>query len=66
MFYSIINQSEPHLQVTTYSSVQKELDKTMDMVCDDHECVIITRRNGSPVVLLSLEEYQSLSETTFL
>ncbi len=54
------------MQAMTYSAVRKELAKTMDTVCADHESVIITRRNGSPVVMISLEEYESLSETNFL
>lgn len=54
------------MQAIAYSTARKELAKTMDMVCSDHDTVIITRRNASPVVMISLEEYESLTETNFL
>lgn len=50
----------------TYSNVRKDLAHTMEKVCDDHDTVIITRRNASPVVMISLEDYESLTETHFL
>lgn len=54
------------MQAITYSTARKELAKTMDRVCADHDTVIITRRNASPVVMLSLEDYESLTETNYL
>ena len=35
-------------------------------VCNDHDPVIITRKRESPVVMLSLEDYQSMEETAYL
>ena len=40
--------------------------KTMEKVCDDHEPIIITRNSEAAVVMLSLEDYESLEETTYL
>jgi antitoxin YefM len=37
----------------------------MDTVCDDQAPVIITRKKGA-VVMLSLDEYNSLAETAYL
>ncbi len=54
------------MQAIAYSTARKELAKTMDKVCSDHDAVIITRRNASPVVMISLEDYESLTETNFL
>ncbi len=54
------------MQAIAYSTARKELAKTMDRVCSDHDTVIITRRNASPVVMISLEDYESLTETNFL
>ncbi len=54
------------MQAIAYSTARKELAKTMDRVCADHDTVIITRRNASPVVMISLEDYESLTETNFL
>lgn len=38
----------------------------MKKVCDDHDPVIITRRNSESVVMLSLEDYEALCETNYL
>lgn len=39
---------------------------TMDKVCLDHDPVIITRNRDQAVVMLSLEDYESLQETAYL
>ncbi len=38
----------------------------MDSVCSDHDPVIITRNRDQAVVLMSLEDYESLQETAYL
>jgi antitoxin YefM len=38
----------------------------MDKVCDDHEPVVITRKNQRSVVMISLEDYEALEETVYL
>lgn len=38
----------------------------MDRVCADHDPVIITRKRSQSVVLLSLEDFESLQETAYL
>ncbi len=38
----------------------------MKRVCEDHDPVIITRKNSEAVVMLSLEDYESLCETDYL
>ena len=38
----------------------------MDRVCDDHAPVVITRKNGGAVVMLSLRDYEGLEETAYL
>lgn len=38
----------------------------MEHICDDHEPVVITRKNERSVVMLSLEDYESLEETAYL
>jgi antitoxin YefM len=38
----------------------------MSEVCDGHEPVIITRQKASPVVMLSLEDYNGMKETAYL
>ena len=50
----------------TYTALRKNLAKTMEQVCDDHEPVTVTRSNARPVVILSLEDYKALEETAYL
>ncbi|MFV0420602.1 type II toxin-antitoxin system Phd/YefM family antitoxin [Oleidesulfovibrio sp.] len=53
-------------EALTYSDARKNLASTMDKVCDTHEAVIITRRKAKPVVMMSLEDYNSIAETAYL
>jgi antitoxin YefM len=49
----------------TYTAARANLAATMDRVCDNHEPVIITR-NEQSVVMMSLEDYNSIEETAYL
>jgi len=46
--------------------VRTNLAKTMEKVCEDHDPVIVTRQNQNSVVIISLEDYESLVETAYL
>ena len=50
----------------SYTAARSMLAKTMEKVCEDHDPVIITRQNSESVVLLSLEDYESICETNYL
>jgi antitoxin YefM len=50
----------------TYTTVRANLASVMDRVCDDHEPLIITRNGEQAVVMLSLEDYKALEETSYL
>jgi antitoxin YefM len=54
------------MDAITYSSARANLARTMDRVCEDHEPLIITRNGEQAVVMLSLEDYQALEETSYL
>ena len=54
------------MNTISYSQARSRLAETLDKVCDDHAPVIITRRNASSVVMMSLADYQALEETTYL
>ena len=54
------------MDAISYSSARANLAKTMDRVCEDHTSVIITRQGQASVVMMSLEDYQSLEETAYL
>jgi len=50
----------------TYTAARENLASTMDRVCTDHAPVIITRNRDQAVVMLSLDDYESLQETAYL
>jgi len=54
------------MRTISYISVRDNLAQTMEKVCEDHDPVIITRRNSEAVVMISLEDYESLNETAHL
>jgi antitoxin YefM len=50
----------------SYTAARANLARTMDDVCERHEPLIITRSGRGSVVMLSLEDYNSLEETAYL
>ncbi len=50
----------------TYTAARESLAATMDKVCADRAPIIITRNRDQSVVMISLEEYESLEETAHL
>lgn len=54
------------MNAVTYTFVRNNLAKMMDQVCADHAPVIVTRQNQQAVIMLSLEDYESLVETAYL
>jgi antitoxin YefM len=54
------------MKAITYTAARENLAATMDLVCTDHDPIIITRNRNQSVVLLSLEDYESLQETAYL
>ena len=54
------------MHAITYTTVRANLASVMDRVCNDHEALIITRNGEQAVVMLSLEDYKALEETSYL
>ncbi len=54
------------MKTITYSTARKNLAKTMELVHNNRTEVIITKKNDISVVMVSLEEYESLKETSYL
>jgi antitoxin YefM len=54
------------MKALSYTALRSNLAKTMEKVCEDHEPIVITRKSEGAVVMLSLEDYESLEETTYL
>jgi antitoxin YefM len=54
------------MNAISYTAARNNLAKTMDKVNDDHTPVLITRQNGSPAVLIALEDFHAYEETAYL
>jgi antitoxin YefM len=54
------------MKAISYTAARENLASTMDRVCSDHDPVVITRKRDQAVVMISLEDYQSLEETAYL
>ncbi len=54
------------MDAITYTKARANLAQTIDSVCENHEPVIVTKKNDRAVVILSLEDYQALEETAYL
>tara|TARA_B110000967_G_C18425154_1_gene335769 strand:- start:25 stop:378 length:354 start_codon:yes stop_codon:yes gene_type:complete len=55
-----------NMDAISYTSARANLASTMEKVCNDHSPIIITRKSENPVVMMSLEDYQAMEETTYL
>jgi len=54
------------MDAITYTAARANLADTMDRVCDDHEPIIITRNSQQAVVMMSLDDFKALEETSYL
>lgn len=54
------------MRTLSSTDLRANLSSVMDQVNDDHEPVIVTRAKGKPVVMVSLEDWASMDETTYL
>ena len=54
------------MKAISYTHARAHLANTMKKVCEDHDPVIITRKRNDTVVMMSLEDFESLNETAYL
>ncbi|WP_242901194.1 type II toxin-antitoxin system Phd/YefM family antitoxin [Actinomadura terrae] len=54
------------MKTMTYSESRANYAETLNKVIDDREEVIITRAGRDPVVIVALDDYESLKETAYL
>lgn len=54
------------MKTMTYSESRAHYAETLNAVIDDREEVVITRAGHDPVVIVALDDYQSLKETAYL
>lgn len=54
------------MNAITYSHARENLATTITEVCESHNPVIITKKGTDAVVMMSLEDFESMQETTYL
>ena len=54
------------MNAINYTDLRQHLKTHMDKVYQDHEPLIVTRKDNQNVVMISLDDYNSLSETQYL
>jgi antitoxin YefM len=54
------------VKTMSYSESRARYAEVLDSVVNDREEVVITRAGREPVVMVSLEDYESLKETAYL
>ena len=54
------------METVNYTDFRSNLKHWFDKVINDVSDIIIKRKNGKHLVLISLDEYNSLKETTYL
>ena len=54
------------MRTMTYSESRARYAETLNAVVDDREEVVITRAGHEPVVIVSLDDYESLKESAYL
>lgn len=54
------------MDIMTYSDARSQLKSVMDRAIDDQQEVIVTRKRGESVVVVSLETWNAVNETLYL
>lgn len=54
------------MSVMTYTDARANFKDVMDRAINDHDEVVVTRRKGEAVVVVSLEDWSSINETLYL
>lgn len=54
------------MHVLSYSETRAKLKEVMDSVVDDHAPIVVTRKRGEAVVMVSLADWRAMEETLHL
>lgn len=54
------------MRVVNYTEFRNNLAESLDAVNEDGDIVIVSRTKGKNVVVMSLDEYNSMKETLYL
>jgi antitoxin YefM len=64
-FY-VHKQSITTMRVINYTEARASLKLVLDTVTQDHDVMVINRRDGADAVVMGLDHYQSVMETLYL
>lgn len=54
------------MENVSYSAFRSRLARMLDKVNEDRAPLLVTRQNGSPAVVMSLEDFSAYEETAYL
>lgn len=54
------------MRVVNYTEFRNQLAESLNAVNDDGDIVVVSRSKGKNVVVMSLDEYNSMQETIYL
>lgn len=54
------------MKAINYTEFRQNLKSNLDNVYNDHEALIVTRKRNENMVVISQEDYNSLTETVYL
>lgn len=54
------------MDTMNYSAFRNHLAGALDKVNEDHKPLLITRQNGKPAVVMSLDDFHAYEETAYL
>ena len=54
------------MRVVNFTEFRNNLAESLNLVNDDGDIVVVSRNKGKNVVVMSLEEYNSIQETLYL
>ncbi len=64
--YKIIDTIGDIMKVVNFTEARNNLKSIFDTVYKDNEEVIVNRKNGENIVVISLDTYNSMKETSYL
>lgn len=55
-----------YMEIISYTKARNNFSDVMNQVCENHTPITIVRQESKPVVLMSLEDFNSIEETMYL
>jgi antitoxin YefM len=66
MYHHRVQQQADAMDVINFSETRANLKSVMDQVVRDRTPVVVSRKNGEAVVMVSLADWNAAEETTYL